>query len=41
MLPVRVPGKAGRAYRDAANLSLENADKGALTWEDYLAAHVG
>jgi uncharacterized protein YbjT (DUF2867 family) len=40
MLPVRVPGKAGRAYRDAANLSLDNADRGTLTWEDYLAAHV-
>ncbi|KAB2362827.1 SDR family oxidoreductase [Actinomadura montaniterrae] len=40
MMPVRVPGKAGRAYRDAANLSLDDADKGTLTWEDFVAAHV-
>jgi uncharacterized protein YbjT (DUF2867 family) len=40
MMPVRVPGKAGRAYRDAANLSLDGADKGTLTWEDFVAAHV-
>ncbi|GAA2125897.1 SDR family oxidoreductase [Actinomadura napierensis] len=40
MMPVRMPGKAGRAYRDARNLSLEGADTGELTWEDFLAARV-
>src|SRR5215207_8872149 len=34
MLPVRMPGKAGRAYRAGENLSLEGADVGKRTWED-------
>ncbi|SCG46109.1 SDR family oxidoreductase [Micromonospora inositola] len=37
MLPVRMPGKAGRAYRAGANLTLDGADVGARTWEDFLA----
>jgi hypothetical protein len=36
MLPVRMPGKAGRAYRAGENLSLERADVGKRTWEDFL-----
>lgn len=37
MMPVRIPGKAGRAYRAGANLSLEGADVGKRTWEEFLA----
>jgi uncharacterized protein YbjT (DUF2867 family) len=40
MLPVRLPGKAGRAYRAAENLSFEGA-VGQRTWEDFLAARLG
>lgn len=36
-LPVRMPGKAGRAYRAGANLTLDGADLGTRTWEDFLA----
>src|SRR4051794_19686684 len=38
-LPVRVPGKVGRAYRSGANLS-EDAATGSATWEEFLAAQV-
>lgn len=37
MMPVRMPGKAGRAYREGANLSLDVAATGKRTWEDFLA----
>ncbi|WP_331748333.1 NAD(P)H-binding protein [Streptomyces sp. NBC_00648] len=37
MMPVRVPGKAGRAYRAGDNLSLGNPVVGTRTWEDFLA----
>jgi uncharacterized protein YbjT (DUF2867 family) len=37
MMPVRMPGKAGRAYRAGENLSLEGAAVGRRTWEDFLA----
>ncbi|MEN0136009.1 MAG: NAD(P)H-binding protein [Rhodococcus sp. (in: high G+C Gram-positive bacteria)] len=37
-MPVRMPGKAGRAYRDGVNLSFE-APTGKRTWEDFLAAY--
>jgi uncharacterized protein YbjT (DUF2867 family) len=37
MMPVRIPGKAGRAYRAGENLSLEGADVGKRTWENFLA----
>jgi uncharacterized protein YbjT (DUF2867 family) len=37
-MPVRMPGKAGHAYRDGANLSPEAAT-GKRTWEDFLAAY--
>lgn len=38
-LPVRVPGKAGKAYRAGANLS-SDAPVGRETWEEFLEAHV-
>jgi uncharacterized protein YbjT (DUF2867 family) len=37
MMPVRMPGKVGRAYRAGENLSLEGADMGKRTWEEFLA----
>jgi uncharacterized protein YbjT (DUF2867 family) len=37
MMPVRIPGKAGRAYRAGENLSREGAFVGQRTWEDFLA----
>ncbi|MFF4748752.1 SDR family oxidoreductase [Streptomyces sp. NPDC002514] len=40
-LPVRIPGKAGRAYRAGANLAPQNADTGKRTWEDFLAERLG
>ncbi|WP_435224157.1 SDR family oxidoreductase [Streptomyces sp. Tue6028] len=40
-MPVRIPGKAGRAYRAGDNLTLDGADTGKRTWEDFLAEHVG
>ncbi|MFJ1972224.1 SDR family oxidoreductase [Streptomyces sp. NPDC087903] len=39
-LPVRIPGKAGKAYRAGANLTLEGADTGKRTWEEFLAERV-
>ncbi|MFE2287798.1 SDR family oxidoreductase [Streptomyces sp. NPDC059443] len=36
-LPVRIPGKAGRAYRAAENLTLEGALVAGRSWEDFLA----
>ena len=41
MLGVRMPGKAGRAYRAGNNLSLTNTTVGKRTWEDFLAERVG
>lgn len=38
MVPVRMPGKAGRAYRAGENLSLDGADVGTRTWEDFVRA---
>ncbi|MFC0623685.1 SDR family oxidoreductase [Kribbella deserti] len=35
-LPIRIPGKAGRAYRAGENLSFDGA-VGARTWEDFQA----
>jgi len=37
MMPVRMPGKAGRAYRAGENLTLEGATVGKRTWEAFLA----
>jgi hypothetical protein len=39
MVPVRIPGKAARAYRDGANLAPEGT-VGRRTWEDFLDARV-
>jgi uncharacterized protein YbjT (DUF2867 family) len=36
-MPIRMPGKAGKAYRTGQNLSLDGADKGKRTWEEFLA----
>jgi uncharacterized protein YbjT (DUF2867 family) len=36
-LPVRLPGKAGKAYRGGQNLALDG-DHGTHTWEEFLAA---
>jgi uncharacterized protein YbjT (DUF2867 family) len=36
LLPVRIPGAAGRAYRAGDNLNLDTADRGGRTWEDFL-----
>ncbi|MFI5836696.1 SDR family oxidoreductase [Micromonospora sp. NPDC051300] len=36
-LPVRLPGKAGRAYRDGANLARPGATRGVRTWDAFLA----
>ncbi|MET9230702.1 hypothetical protein [Lentzea sp. NPDC003310] len=35
-VPVRLPGKAGRAYRGGLNLALDG-DHGTRTWEEFLA----
>lgn len=40
MMPVRLPGKAGRAYRAGDNLSGADASVGKRTWEDFLADRV-
>jgi uncharacterized protein YbjT (DUF2867 family) len=39
-LPVRMPGKVGRAYRAGENLSLAGTAVGTRTWEDFLAERV-
>jgi hypothetical protein len=39
IVPVRLPGKAARAFRDGANLAPDRA-VGRRTWEDFLAAEV-
>lgn len=36
-VPVRVPGKAGRAYRAGDNLNLRDATLGTRDWEAFLA----
>ncbi|MUN37622.1 SDR family oxidoreductase [Actinomadura litoris] len=36
-LPIRVPGKIGKAYRSGVNLSLD-ASVGTRTWEEFLTA---
>jgi uncharacterized protein YbjT (DUF2867 family) len=40
-MPVRMPGKAGRAYRAGDNLTLRGGAVGTRTWEDFLAERVG
>ncbi|MFD3699051.1 SDR family oxidoreductase [Streptomyces sp. NPDC058646] len=41
LLPVHVPGKAGKAYRAGDNLALTGTLTGRRTWEDFLAERVG
>lgn len=40
LLPVPIPGKAGRAYRAGDNLTVQGATVGHRTWEDFLAERV-
>jgi uncharacterized protein YbjT (DUF2867 family) len=40
LVPLRLPGRAARAYREGANLSPDRA-VGRLTWEEFLAERVG
>jgi len=40
LVPVRLPGRAARAFRDGANLAPAHA-VGKRTWADFLAEHVG
>jgi uncharacterized protein YbjT (DUF2867 family) len=40
MLPVRIPGPVGKAYRAGENLS-PHADTAGRTWEDFLAEGLG
>jgi uncharacterized protein YbjT (DUF2867 family) len=41
LMPVRIPGKAGKAYRAGDNLTLDGALIGHGTWQEFLTAHVG
>jgi uncharacterized protein YbjT (DUF2867 family) len=36
-MPVRIPGKAGSAYRAGDNLNVATAAHGTLTWDEFLA----
>ncbi|GAA1487672.1 SDR family oxidoreductase [Brachybacterium sacelli] len=40
-LPVRIPGKIGRAYRAGDNLAGDDALRGSRTWRQFLAASTG
>jgi uncharacterized protein YbjT (DUF2867 family) len=40
LVPVRLPGKAARAFREGANLSPDRA-VGRRTWEEFLADRIG
>ena len=40
IVPVRIPGQAGRAFRAGANLAPGRA-VGRRTWEEFLAERVG
>jgi uncharacterized protein YbjT (DUF2867 family) len=40
MMTMRMPGKAGRAYRAGENLALEGVVEGVHTWEEFLAERV-
>jgi hypothetical protein len=40
LMPVRMPGKAGRAYRAGDNLTLDGATTGTRTWEAFLAERI-
>lgn len=36
-----MPGRAGRACRAGENLTLDGADLGTRTWEEFLAERIG
>ncbi|TCC35144.1 SDR family oxidoreductase [Kribbella sindirgiensis] len=40
LLPIRVPGKAGKVYRAGSNLTRAGADVGTHTWDEFVAAQV-
>ncbi|WP_412079675.1 SDR family oxidoreductase (plasmid) [Streptomyces xanthophaeus] len=40
LLPIRMPGKAGKAYRAGDNLALTGTLVGKRTWEEFLAERV-
>lgn len=40
LLPIRMPGKAGKAYRAGDNLALTGTQVGKRTWEEFLAERV-
>ena len=40
MIPIWMPGKVGTAYRAGVNLSLDGAEFGKRTWEEFLAERV-
>nr|WP_242548307.1 NAD(P)H-binding protein [Streptomyces sp. SCA2-2] len=40
LLPLRVPGRAGRAYRAGENLAPEGVERGRRSWEEFLAERV-
>jgi hypothetical protein len=40
LIPVRMPGQAGRAYRAADHLTLDGATIGTRTWEAFLAERI-
>lgn len=41
VLPLRIPGAVGRAYRAGENLAADTADRGVRTWRDFVAASAG
>ncbi|WP_341715780.1 SDR family oxidoreductase [Micromonospora sp. FIMYZ51] len=40
LVPVRLPGRAGRAYRAGANLARDGATNGTRSWEEFLTERV-
>ncbi|HVT67595.1 MAG TPA: NAD(P)H-binding protein [Trebonia sp.] len=40
LVPLPMPPKTARAYREGASLGAEGAEVGEGTWEDFLASHV-
>ncbi|MFE9575611.1 SDR family oxidoreductase [Nocardia sp. NPDC006044] len=41
LLPVRMPGKAGKVYRAGANMTFDGAPVGTRTWEEFLTEQIG
>ncbi|GHJ16887.1 hypothetical protein [Micromonospora sp. AKA38] len=39
-LPVRLTGRAGRAYLEGANLARPGATRGVRTWDEFLAGRL-